>query len=134
MLEDDISKALREHLETMTGIPSQIVYENKDPGELERPRLVLQMVRTGKDEDTLDGEGKPTHFGYLQVTIVNEIDSHSFPSEALGDAIAAHFPRAKKLAGASGGSVKVEKVTPGPVGFRDGPDWRYPVKIFYRAA
>ncbi|PHR93490.1 MAG: hypothetical protein COA78_32835 [Blastopirellula sp.] len=132
MKEADISKALRERLEAKAGLPP-IVYENKDSGAVVRPRLVLTMVRGSRVDPTLTGGGTTRHTGFMQVSIVSELDQHAFPSENLADDIADHFPRGLKLAGESGGTVTISGAEIG-IAYRDGPDWRLPVKIDYLAS
>lgn len=130
MKEADISKALGQHLLALADVPA-IVWENKDPGALVRPYLVAQMVRVNRKSRDLAGGGGIVAKGYLQVTIVYEVDAWARPAEQLADRIATHFSKGTTLA-ENGGVVTVMDEPNILTALRDGSDWRVPIQIDYQ--
>lgn len=131
MNEADISQTLGQHLANMTDCPT-IVWENKDATP-DRPYLVVQMVRVSRKSPGLNGGGEISK-GFMQVTIVADVDKWAFPAERLAQDISDRFPKALRLPGPSGGKVTVTESADIKTGFRDGPDWRLPVQINYWAS
>lgn len=125
----DISKALGQHLMTLADIPT-VVWENKDkPDSVARPYLVTQMVRVSRRSLGLNGGGVVAR-GYMQVTIVGDLDQFANAAETLADSVAAHFPKALKLT-ENGGVVTISDAPNILPAMRDGSDWRVPVHIDY---
>jgi len=132
MNETDISAALGKHLAALGGVPA-IVWENKDkPDSVKRPYVQIQMVRVSRRSMDLAGGGGITARGFLQVTVVTDIDQFSTPAETIADSIAAHFRKGVKLT-ENGGTVTIMDAPNVLPGLRDGPDWRVPVQIDYWA-
>lgn len=133
MREADISDALTTHLLTLADIPP-VVWENTDlPADRTRPYLVVQTVRTSRRSPDLAGGGGVIARGYLQVTIVHEVNATALPAEELADTIAAHFPKGLRIAG-GGGEVTVMDEPNILTAYRDGADWRLPIQIDYWAS
>ncbi|MEP5730822.1 MAG: phage tail terminator-like protein [Sulfitobacter sp.] len=133
MKEADISKALGQHLMTLADVPS-IVWENKDkPDSVSRPYLVVQMVRVSRKSLDLAGGGGITSRGFMQITIVHELDNWAKPAEELADRIAAHFRKGTKLS-ENGGTVTVMDSPNVLTALRDESDWRVPIQIDYWAS
>lgn len=132
MNEADISQALGQHLASMTDVPS-IVWENKDStAGKAKPYLVVQNVRTGRTDDTLDGVA-PISRGYLMVTVVEEKNKFATPAEVLADSIAAWFPQGTELP-ITGAMVTITTPSNVKPGFSDDINWRIPVRINYSAS
>jgi hypothetical protein len=128
----DITAAMGKHLAALDGVPA-IVWENKDkPDSVKRPYIQIQMVRVSRSSVDLAGGGGVTSRGYMQATVVSEIDQFATPAEATADSIAAHFRKGVKLS-ENGGTVTIMDAPNILTGFRDGPDWRIPVQIDYWA-
>lgn len=128
--EADVSQALGEHLAGMTDCPP-IAWENRDFTP-ERPYLVVQMVRVSRRSPDLNGSGGTYARGYMQVTVVSDVDVWANAAERLADAIAARFPKALRLT-AAGGKVTITDAADVKQGFRDGPNWRLAVQVPYSA-
>lgn len=129
--EADIAQALQQHLAGMTDVPA-IAYENKDlPAGTARPYLVVETVRVSRIDRTLKG-GKVESRGYMQITVVDAVDQWAFPAERLADDISERFAYPQSLA-VTGGRVTITKPPAIQQGYRDGPNWRLPVRIDYLA-
>ena len=129
--EADISHALGEHLKGMPGdIP--IAWENRDHIP-KRPYFDVQVVRVSQEDMDLKGGGSGENStGFFQVTIVTELGKWAYPAERLADKIKARFLKATRLVTPSC-TVKIVRTPDIKQGFRDGPDWRLPIQIHYRA-
>jgi len=133
MTEADISAALGKHLAALGGVPA-IVWENKDkPDSVKRPYVQVQMVRVSRRSLDLAGGAGVTSRGYMQVTVVSDLDQFATAAETIADSIAAHFRKGVKLS-ENGGTVTVTDAPNILTSFRDGPDWRTPVQVDYWAA
>ena len=132
MNETDISRVLRAHLKTLT--PAYpILWENQDkPDTMTRPYLAVQMVRVSRRTPSMNGQGNTSSRGFMQVTVVADLDQFSGPAETIADSIAAHFPKALPLTDASGKVTILDAPNILPA-MRDGPDWRVNVQIDFLA-
>jgi len=132
MQETDISRVLRARLKTLT--PAYpILYENKDkPETMTRPYLAVQMVRVSRRTPSMNGLGETSSRGFMQVTVVADLDQFSGPAETIADNIAAHFPKALRLTDASGLVTILDAPNILPA-MRDGSDWRVNVQIDFLA-
>lgn len=128
--EADISQALGQRLAAMSGVPD-IAWENHDHVPL-RPFLDVQIVRVSTSDDTLDISGT-LHTGFMQITIVENVDRWATSAERLADSISAQFPKGLHLP-VTNGEITIKRPAFVGQGFRDGPDWRLPVRIDYEAA
>lgn len=133
MNETDISKALGQRLQSLADVP-YIVWPNKDaPEGLARPYLTVQMVRVSRRELSLSGTGGLIARGFMQVTIVADLDEFATEAETLADNIATHFRKGTKMT-ENGGKVTIMDAPNVLPGIRDGSDWRVPVQIDYFAS
>lgn len=132
MRESEISRTLRQHLAALSGLPT-IYHENQDVPETQaRPYTVIQMVRASRNNIANDGTDATNATGYMQVTIVTEVNTFSTDAEGFADDICAHFPKALSLQG-TGGLVTITNEPDVLPGLRDGSDWRTSVRVPYHA-
>ncbi|MHA3913848.1 phage tail terminator-like protein [Halovulum sp. GXIMD14793] len=129
MLESEIADVLQRRLGE-AALPYSIVWENLD-GLPDRPYLTFEIVRVSRRDQTLDNTGVVST-GYVQVTAVSATDAFATDGIAIGEEVATLFPRGLRLP-VSGGEVVITDPPNVEQGFRDGPDWRTPVRINYRA-
>jgi len=71
--------------------------------------------------------------GFMQVTVVADLDQFSGPAETIADNIAAHFPKALRLTDDTG-AVTVLDAPNIMQAMRDESDWRVSVQIDYWAS
>jgi len=130
MNEADIASAIGQRLADAPAI-APIVWENKDANP-PRPYLRFELVRVDRRSLTI-AAGNPVSRGYAVITVVTAVDQFSRPAEVLADLVAARFPFGLRLSITGGGTLVV--ISPASVlqGFRDGPDWRLPVRVDYEA-
>jgi hypothetical protein len=126
LIDAEVIEAIGRRL-TFIGLP--IVWQNSKPGLPDLPYLAFELVPTGRIDDTLDGIGHRLT-GYAQVTVVSEIGSLANRAASIAESIAATFPKALKIRTESG-VVTIVQATDIRQGFRDGPDWRIPIRIYY---
>lgn len=129
MTEEDISDALGQQL--VAALPSTtVVLENRDSLPA-RPYVAAEIVRISTTDDTLRG-GFRRSVGFMQATVVIEAGVFANPALTIADQIAAGFPYGDRIA-FPGGTILITKPPAIGQGFRDGPDWRVPVRIDYEA-
>ena len=129
MTEDDISNILGQTL--VDALPGwTVVFENRDTLP-KRPYVTSEIVRVSTTDNTLAG-GFNISRGYLQATVV--IEAGGFATEGLhiADHVAKGFPYGLRLT-IPDGTVLITKPPAVGQGFRDGPDWRTPVRVDYEA-
>lgn len=127
MTEAQISDALCRRL--VDALPMRrIVLENRDSIPA-RPYVVVEIVRVSKTDATLDGTA-PTHRGFLQATVVSDTDDWANPGLEIAEEVAAVFPYTLRIA-AGTGEITILKPPQVEQSFRDGPDWRTPVRVDY---
>jgi hypothetical protein len=127
--EEDISDELgRRLLQAVSLTP--VVFENRDSLP-PMPYIAAEVVRVSTTDDTLRG-GFTRSVGFLQATVVTEAGIFANPALRIADEIAAAFPKGDRL-NITGGTVLITKPPAIGQGFRDGPDWRVPVRIDYEA-
>ena len=131
MKEADIANALAQRLAELPSL-GVIVWENKD-ATTPRPYLEFEVVRVDRRELTLS-KGAAVSRGYVLVTIVDDVDKFSTSATTKADEVAARFPFGDRIDISGGGKIVV--ISPPSVlqGFREGPDWRVPVRIDYEAS
>lgn len=128
----DITIALVTHCKAATGWPV-VVYENKD-FDGSRPRVEFDNVRVSTTDRTIDGNAE-VHRGYLQLTVVTDLNQFINEAEDFADLIRAHFPYPATRLEVTGGKIAVMKPPEALNGFRDrdAGEWRVPVRIDYTA-
>jgi hypothetical protein len=126
--EEDISDALGQALVAAT--TTTVIFENRDSLPA-LPYIAAEVVRVSTTDDTLRG-GFTRSVGFLQATVVTEAGIFANPALQIADEIAAAFPKGERLT-IPGGTILITKPPAIGQGFRDGPDWRVPVRIDYEA-
>lgn len=129
MTLNEIETALGQRLATMAACPP-IVWPNRkaDPA---RPYLSVQHVPVGRQNIALAG-GAVRITGFVVVTVVTEIDGFTTEANTIAQAVIDRFPAGLRIPAGRGHVVirqEPEPITP----FRDGDDWRQPVRIPYGA-
>jgi len=127
MIEAEIYQALGDAIAAVhPAIP--VVWENVDA--IPQPTFIaVEIVRTGRLSEAVAGDA-PQHNGYAQVTVVTPAGEHSVNGLQLADQIAAAFPVGTSMDFGSG-CVRIIRQPFVGQGYRDGPDWRTPVTIYY---
>lgn len=127
----EIEKALGQRLAAMPNVPT-IVWPNQDANP-PRPFLLFQHVPVTRADATLDGAGE-TARGYALVTVVTDrnVDTFATPANALAGSVMAQFAYGLRLSMAAG-EITINKPPEALAGYRDGPDWRAPVRVDYVA-
>jgi hypothetical protein len=130
MTEKEISEALCRRL--VEELPLRtVLLENRDSLPA-RPYVVVELVRVGKTDSTLNG-GKAIHRGFLQATVVSKLDVFAGEGLEIAEEVAAVFPYALRFS-AGDGQVVIWKPPQVEQSFRDGPDWRTPIRVDYEAS
>lgn len=126
---EEIEIALGQHLDGMTGLPAGgVAWQNHDANP-QRPFLACDHVPGSRTDSTLDGTGE-TVTGQLMVYVVVESGGFTKTANSLADLVIARFQYRTLISLTIGGIliVKPPEVLPG---YKDGPDWRLPVRIDY---
>jgi hypothetical protein len=129
MTEEDISNALGQRLVAVLPATT-VVFENRD-GLPANPYVAAEVVRVSTTDDTLTGGFKISR-GFLQATVVTEAGIFANPALQIADEIAAGFAYGDRIS-ITDGVILITKPPAIGQGFRDGPDWRVPVRIDYEA-
>lgn len=129
MTDAEIIKALGERLNRLH---QTIVWEDDQPGLPPLPYLTFELVPTGRIDDTLDGTSQRLT-GYAQITVVAKLGSVAIGARKTAEDVAAAFPKALKLRTMTG-LVTIRQATDVRQGFRDGANWRIPVRVYYEAS
>lgn len=129
MTPADIENALGQRLAATVGIPA-IVWPNQD-ADPARPFILFQHVPVSRNDATLEGVGE-TARGYVTATIVTARNVFSSLGNALAATVMAQFPYGLELT-MTVGKITINKPPEVLPGYRDGPDWRLPVRISYVA-
>jgi hypothetical protein len=139
MTEADIERAWQNALKAVS-LPGDaqwnnplgaLAWQNHDAPQV-RPYASVQIVRVSTTTPTMAGLAK-LHRGYVIVTAVTDFGGFTDDGMEIADAVAAAFPMARRLT-AGDGQVTITKPPETLQGFRDGPDWRQPVRIDYQAS
>jgi len=127
----EIEKALGQRLVGMANVP-MIVWPNQDANPA-RPFLLFQHVPVTRIDATLDGAGEMAR-GYALITVVTDrnVDTFATPANTLAGQIMAQFEYGLRLTMATG-QITINKPPEALAGYRDGPDWRAPVRVDYVA-
>lgn len=129
MTPTEIENALGQRLKAMTDVPP-IAWPNRDANPA-RPFLHFQHVPVGRTDQTLDGAGEVAS-GYVTITVVSEQGEFANPANDLAAMVMAQFPYGLELVAGSG-VITVMKPPEEQAPFKDGADWRQPVRIDYEA-
>lgn len=112
---------------TGSAIFPRIVWANKDSIP-ERPYLALSLVPVQVTDDTL-GLSLPVWSGFLSATVVTGLDEYDTAGKALLKQLGDLFPGASRIAMATGQQLLVS-AHPQPLPpYRDGADYRLPIRI-----
>lgn len=126
--ENQVSEAVQKVV-VNGGLPYPIVFEAEDTIPT-RPYITLQIVRLPPRAVMLE-----THDGvtpqYLQATVVTETGKFATQGLQIAKDIASLYPFGLRLSVGSGHEATVNSIPFIETGFRDGPDWRTPVRINY---
>ena len=124
---DEIEIELCKHLEGMTDAP-EIAWQNKDIDPA-RPFLAADHLPGSRTDPTLDGTGE-TVIGQLMVYAVIEGNTFTKPANLLADKVINRF-KYRTLIPLTNGGILIVKPPEALPGYKDGPDWRVPVRIDY---
>lgn len=125
--QEEIEIELGKYLAAMDGVPA-IAWQNKDIDPA-RPFLATDHVPGSRTDPTLDGEGE-TVTGQFMVYVVIERGKFTKAANALADKVLQRF-KYGTLISLSIGGILIVKPPEVLTGYRDGPDWRVPVRIDY---
>lgn len=129
MTEQDIADALGQRLVYV--LPQwTVVFENRDTIPA-KPYVAAEIVRVTTTDDTLRGGFKISR-GFLQATVVTEAGGFDREALRIADCLAARILYGTRVDIADG-TILITKPPAIGQGFRDGPDWRLPVRIDYEA-
>lgn len=122
-----LENALGQYLLTMAGVP-EVAWANRnvDP---DRPFLAVEHVPGPRTDPTLDGTGETVE-GVMMINVVIEENQFATPANELVDDVVAHFAYKTKVS-FSDGVVLVTKPPEVLTGYKDGPDYRVPVRVDY---
>jgi hypothetical protein len=124
--EAEISNALCGRI--VDNLPDhRVIWENRDSIPA-RPYIVLEIVRLPPRDRTVEGTRRERR-GYLQATVVSELDEFAGPGLAIAAEIEVLFPKGQIAV--SGEAITILNPPHIGQGYRDGPDWRTPVRIDY---
>lgn len=112
----------------LTGLGLNIAWPNEDT-DYSTPFLAVDHVPVSAINQTLDTS--PFVAGFVQVTHISAAGVYSTAGNDAADAIAALYPAGLRLSGNSGFLVIMEPALV-EQGYRDGSNWRVPIKITYR--
>ena len=127
MNDEDVFDWFETRLSDELGTVYTIVSPNSDTAP-NKPYLILDLVPMEKFRRGL-GNARKVSRGFVQVTVVTETNEPVVDSMAIGTSVAAVFP--KGLRETDELLILQEPVV--EKGYRDGPDWRTPVRIDYEA-
>lgn len=94
----------------------------------ERPFLAVSLVRGPVADDTL-AQGLPVWTGFVIGAGVAPANGQERASMALGTAFGNLFAAGTRFAMSDGRKLLVNGQPEAIGGYRDGPDWRYPVRV-----
>lgn len=125
--QEEIETELGKYLAGMTGAP-EIAWQNRDANPT-RPFFAADHIPGSRTDPTLDGTGE-TVTGQFMVYVVVERGKFTKPANALADSVMQRF-KYGTLISLSIGGILIVKPPEVLTGYRDGPDWRVPVRIDY---
>lgn len=122
-----IETALGQHLAGMTGVPP-IAWPNKDANPL-RPFLAFDHIPGSRTDPTLDGNGE-TVTGQVHISVVVAENVFTAPANVIADLVMARFAYMTRIV-FDDGVILVTKPPEALTGYKDGPDFRVPVRVDY---
>ena len=126
----EISDGLSRHLfENITG-GLTVVLENSDKIP-DRPYLFCEITPVSSTDETLDGTGA-TDDGFFVVTVVSESGQFLNPGLEIAKEVRALFTYGRRFP-LTKAEMTIMKPPDIEKGFRDGFDWRIPVRVTYQA-
>lgn len=124
--ENEILKAVGQII-TASGLFPRIVWANKDAIP-ERPYLAVSLVPVQVTDETL-GLSLPMWSGFVSATVVTGLDEYDTAGKALLKQMGDLFPGATRITMTSGRRLLVS-AHPQPLPpYRDGADYRLPIRI-----
>lgn len=126
----DIQAAIGQRLAATSGIPT-IVWPNKDAAP-DLPYVAVDFVPVARRDATLAGT-MTEEIGFVMVTVVSALDAFATAGLTTAQSIADRFTKGLRLS-ITGATVVITKPANIGQGYRDGPNWRTPVRIDYHAA
>ncbi len=112
-------------------LPTRRVLLANDDRTPQKPYLIVEISPTSRVNETIDCTPEAlVSSGRMIVTVVSVAGEFAKPGRVIADEIIAAFPKGLRL-GLSSGSVLIKKPADILGGYRDGPDWRTPVRIDY---
>lgn len=128
--EAEIEAVLKARLGTnpITGLP--LIYPN-DPAPGTKPFALVEILRLGRKDDTMDGTGT-TSRGQFIITIVVAEATFTRAAMVFADTISALFPMGLRLI-VPGGKLEVRKPPDIKAGYSSNASWRTPVVVDYEA-
>lgn len=129
MTDAEIVNGLGKRLAGTTGLP-EIVWPNRD-GMPELPYVVFDFVPVSAFDETLTGGGTINR-GYMVATVVGALNSFQTSALAMSEAIKARFAYGLRI---TEGTATITITAPPRAlsGYRDGANWRAPVRVDYDA-
>lgn len=124
---EEIEIKLQQYLAAIDDVPP-IAWQNRDVNPV-RPFLAVDHVPGPRTDSTIDGYGE-TVIGHLMIYVVIEGNTFTKPANTLVDAIMVRF-KYMTLIPLAEGDILVVKPPEALPGYKDGPDWRVPVRIDY---
>jgi len=124
-----ISEAMQ-RVATDSALSYPFVFEGSDKTP-ERPYIALQVVRL-KPQAVMLEPHDGVHPQFLQATVVTETGKFATEGQRIGGEIAALYPFGKRIeVGGGSHEITIKNIPFVESGFRDGFDWRTPVRIDY---
>lgn len=122
-----IKIALGQHLAGMTDVPP-IAWPNKDANP-PRPFLAVDHFPGPREDPTLDGTGE-TVSGQMHVSVVVLENQFTTPPNAIVDKVMTRFAYGTRIV-FDDGVLLITKPPEALPRYKDGPDFRAPVRIDY---
>lgn len=123
MKEEEIYAFFSDRL-VSAALPIKIVAPNMDD-EPVKPYLLIDVVPVQRGNRALSG-GFENSSGFCQIALISETNEDTAQVRALASTIAAIFPHRLRS-----GDLLLPDPPMIEKGYRDGPDWRTPIKVKY---
>lgn len=126
---DEIDKALATVLlDAPLLVPLVFPNQEEDPP---RPFLYYQHFVVDRTDSTLDGSAE-TETGFITITVVVKKGTFTSGAKKLAHTVMGLYSYTKALT-FPGGLITINEPPVTQRGFRDGADWRLPVRVSYEA-
>jgi hypothetical protein len=123
--EAEITQAIGMRLAATPGLP-EIVWENAKANPA-IPHIRAEIVFAGADDPTIAG-GAEVKTGFMMASVITALDEFTTPGLTTARTIADRFAYGLQLDG-----VLIYKPAEVLRGYRDGANWRTPVRVSFRA-